>query len=69
MVEQSAENEGMVYEIVKRFFNGKWELTKEEYMEIILRKGNNDVVVLFYFYIARFCFYNTQAVEYYEREI
>ena len=69
MVEQSAENEGMVYEIVKRFFNGKWELTKEEYMDIVVGKGNNDVVVLFYFYIARFCFYNTQAVEYYEREI
>ena len=68
MVEQSAENEGMVYEIVKRFFNGKWEMTKEEYMDVV-RKGNNDVVVLFYFYIARFCFYNTQAVEYYEREI
>ena len=69
MVEQSAENEGMVYEIVKRFFNGKSELTKEEYMDIVVGKGNNDVVVLFYFYIARFCFYNTQAVEYYEREI
>jgi hypothetical protein len=69
MVEQRAENEGMVYEIVKRFFNGKSELTKEEYMDIVVGKGNNDVVVLFYFYIARFCFYNTQAVEYYEREI
>ena len=68
MVEQNAENEGMVYEIVKRFFDNKCELSKEEYLNVVYTR-NNDIVVLFYFYTAKFCFYNTHALDYYEKEI
>ena len=68
MMSQSDKNEQNLYEIILNFFEGKQKISKGDFIWKSINI-NSDIVMLFMIFIAQFCFYNKEVLDYYEKTI
>lgn len=68
MRSQNYKNEQNLYEIILNFFEGKQKISKGDFIWKSINI-NSDIVMLFMIFIARFCFFSKEVLEYYEKTI